>query len=152
MTRSNKLGLTKNALGAVAVALITNAIVFLAGWNGADDGQTEASFAPPGAVIGIIWVVLFAMMGSARWFARSGRSAQQWITGLIVACALYPFYTGGLQTQWVALAGTVVTIVIAAVAVKKASFVSRNAALLTTPVIVWSVFATAIIVENLRLN
>ena len=50
---------------ALALVLGLNALVYGLGWN--DDAGAEPSYAPPGVAVGAIWVLLFALMGIARW-------------------------------------------------------------------------------------
>jgi len=51
-------------LVTVAVAAITNGALAAFGLN-RPNNQLWPSFAPPGATIGLVWIVLFAGMGAA---------------------------------------------------------------------------------------
>ena len=98
---------------SIALSLAVNALVFALGWNESSD-TGDPGWAPPGWVVGGIWVVLFGLMGAATQVARSN-SIRSALIVLIVACAIYPLYTGGLQSEAVGLVGNVATLMLAAV-------------------------------------
>lgn len=139
--------LIANIAWAVGVAVITNVIVFANGWN---TGPNEArpSLAPPGYVIGIIWTVLFACMGAARFLVRSTRLAH-WIVGLIAFCLAYPFYTSGLESNAIAMAGNLATIALAAWIALRARSISPRASALIGAVAAWVCYASAITLQSL---
>jgi tryptophan-rich sensory protein len=149
--------LWQNVLGAVVVALVANAIVFVAGWDSSSQTEREPSFAPPGYVIGGIWLALFGCMGAARSLFAGAKTAnaqtlKRAVTALIVLCATYPFYTSGLDNRYVALAGAVVTLVLSAVIAVRGIHASRAAAALVGLVTAWSIFAAALVVRGIQLN
>jgi hypothetical protein len=82
-----------NIVIPVILALATNGLIFALGWQ-QPDRDIQPAFAPPGYVIGIVWTVLFALMGCARGLAsRQGdRRTVRLLTILIGLCLAYPFY------------------------------------------------------------
>ena len=142
-----------NILTPVLLALATNGLIFALGWT-QPDHDVQPGWAPPGYVIGIVWTVLFACMGAARWQAVSAQDAggARLMTGLIVLCLAYPFYTAGLQDRMAGLAGISVTFIVAALGSLRLWGSSRPAALLLLPLLGWLIFAAVLIVEVQRLN
>ena len=105
-------GLGANLAVFVGLPLVLNGVIFGLGWNRAGGMQVGL---PPGWVVGSLWVVLFAGMGTARWLllrAARGREEQrrvEWVSLLAFLCLLYPLYTVGLRDDRVGLVGNVLT-------------------------------------------
>lgn len=126
-----------------------------------ESGQTpKLWYAPPGFVIPIVWFVLFTMLGIARYNLIQINQAdyQGWLVGLAILCATYAYYTLGLakvtsiSALWFGLIGNVVVILFAAFVMWKLYPVSRPAAYLTVPVIVWTSFANLIVIGEMKLE
>ena len=137
--------------GAIGVCILLNVVIFSLGW---DQDDVPGTLSPPGASIGAIWVVLFALMSVARWrLAETGTirgdEARQRVDVLLANCALYPFYTVGLSSQILGLAGNIVTLWLAGWTLCGAMRVSRAAVLCVLPVIPWVAFATVGVVQEL---
>lgn len=121
--------------------------------------QPKLWYSPPGIIIPIVWFLLFALLGVARQNLVSNQvqSYQWWLFGLAFLCAAYAYFTLGLaklthiSALWYGLIGNLVVIAFAAVVVFKLLSVSKTAAFLTLPVILWTTFATAIVVGEMRL-
>lgn len=157
LDRKTPTGLAANMALAVAIAGLGNGIIFLFGWNGGASGQQAPSFQPPGWVIGAVWMMLFAAMGAARWAAlRDGaardRSRSWMIPALILACFAYPYYTLGFRSLELGLAGSIATMVFAAVIAWRLAGRSRLAALLVLPTALWCAFAGVLLIRTLQLN
>jgi tryptophan-rich sensory protein len=122
-------------------------------------GERKLWYAPPGFVIPIVWFALFTLLGIARQdLVRINEGGMQWLLfGLAFLCATYAYYTLGLarltniSALWYGLAGNIVVIVFAAFVVWKLFPVNKIAAYLTMPVIVWTIFASVIVVGEMRL-
>lgn len=154
--RPDATSLLWNELAAVGFVLTGNAIVFALGWNSGSDTARRAEFAPPGYVVGGVWILLFSLMGASRWVSVTGGGAADrngWlVTGLIVLCWFFPFYTGGLDNHYVALGGTVATLIATLAVLQALRRDSTVASLLLLPLVAWLAFATAIAVRNIQLN
>lgn len=117
-------------------------------------------YAPPGFIIPIVWFVLFALLGIARYkLVQSGNHTYQWwLLGLAFLCASYAYYTLGLSqlthisALWFGLIGNIVVILFAAYVVYLLLPVNRIAALLTVPVIIWTFFASIIVLGEMKLD
>lgn len=156
LDRTTPVGLGANMALAVAIAGLGNGIIFLFGWNGGASGQQAPSFQPAGWVIGAVWMMLFAAMGAARWATfRDGardRSRSWMIPGLILACFAYPYYTLGFRSLELGLAGSIATMVFAAVIAWRLAGRSRLGALLVLPTALWCAFASVLLIRTLQLN
>ncbi len=126
-----------------------------------DSGSTpKLWFAPPGYVIPIVWFVLFTLLGIGKYsLAKAGLvSYQWWLYGLALMCAAYAYYTLGLakitsvSALWYGLAGNLLVILFAALVVYKLLPLDKNAAWLTFPVIVWTAYASLIVLGEMRLE
>lgn len=117
-------------------------------------------YAPPGYVIPIVWFVLFTLLGIARQeLLKTNQSDYQWLLfALAFLCASYAYYTLGLaklthvSALWYGLIGNGVVIAFAAWVVYQLMSVSKLAASLTVPVIVWTAFATLIVLGEMKLK
>jgi tryptophan-rich sensory protein len=122
--------------------LIMNGIIFSLHWSTATAPHPNPML-PPGWAVGSIWMLLFLAMGLARWLARliSAPSAR-WIDALAILCLLYPLYTAGLSNDTVGLIGALHTAGFAAFILTRLQRVSKLAALLTSLVLLWLLYAS----------
>lgn len=150
--RSHK-GLYVNIAAAVLLTLVINGVIYALGWNSEDQARLQPEFAPPGWFIGSVWVLLFAAMGAARWLL-SGRdtTSRHLVEALITVCALYPFYTGGLDSLWPALIGSLASWGLAVGAALRARRFEAKASVLLLSVVLWTTFATALVIREMQLN
>lgn len=116
-------------------------------------------FEPPGFVIPIVWVFLFLMLAYLRYKLVIGNEHDMATMILVLAfiCASYPYYTLGLEklTQISALkfglGGNILVILTALwVGVEISSF-SANLSYLIYPIVIWTFFASMIILGQLRI-
>ncbi len=146
-----------NIGASVAVALAVNAIVFGLGWDRANDAQAQPPLAPPGVIVGIVWIVLFGAMGAARYavVASGRRTARRdaWaLVALIAFCAVYPLYTRGLADLRIATLGNLATLAAALVVAALVRRDSPRAVYLILPVAAWVSFATYLTVGTILRN
>ncbi len=143
LDRPDRPGLVANLGVALAIVLILNALIFGLGWQATS--AYVPRFVPPPAVIGCVWVVLFAFMACARWELNRAAALRIDKVGLIVlfvGCAAYPFYTAGLQSELVGEAGNVTLLVLTGrLAMRYACRMPRAAAWLA-PLLLWLSFAS----------
>lgn len=149
-----------NILLFYAILILINIPAPFLGLNFENDSKSSVRFAPPGFVIPIAWFVLFTMLGIARYLvAGSGDTSSYYshlIVGLGVLCAAYAYYTlgfaalTGISALWFGLAGNIAVIFCAAFVVWSLYSVVPAAAYLTAPVIIWTLFATLIVVGEIK--
>lgn len=116
-------------------------------------------YAPPGFVIPIVWFVLFTLLGIARYqlIQQGSGEYQRWLFGLAILCAAYAYYTLGLaklthiSALWYGLVGNLLVILVAAWVVYILFPVRPSAAWLTVPVIIWTTYASLIVLGELKL-
>ena len=125
------------------------------------DGETNRLwYAPPGYVIPIVWFVLFTLLGIARYILlQSGNNnLQWWLFGLALLCATYAYYTLGLakltdvSALWFGLFGNILVILLAALVVFKLLAVNTTAAFLTMPIIIWTTYASLIVLGEMKVE
>ena len=124
------------------------------------DTKPRLFYQPPGFVIPIIWFILFTLLGVARYYLlpTSQPQSQWWLFSLALLCATYAYYTLGfaklthISALWFGLFGNIIVIAFAGLAVYKLLPISRTAALLTFPVIIWTAFATLIVLGEMKLQ
>jgi tryptophan-rich sensory protein len=117
-------------------------------------------YAPPGFVIPIVWFVLFTLLGIGRYnlMQTDVSNYQWWLYGLAFLCATYAYYTLGfakltnISALWFGLIGNIVVILFAVLVVYKLLPINKTAALLTIPVIVWTTFASLIVIGEMKLE
>jgi benzodiazapine receptor len=139
-------GLWLNMAAAVGLALACNALVFGFGWNRTDSRPTPF-YAPPGYVVGIVWTLLFAAMGAARWLTLGRLTPLRFrharlIVWLILFCAAYTFYGLAPESRIPGFIGNLVTIPFAGWIAWTVRTTSPQAALLLGLVPFWVIYAT----------
>ncbi|WP_019989105.1 tryptophan-rich sensory protein [Rudanella lutea] len=123
-----------------------------------NDTAPRLWYQPPGYVIPIIWFVLFALLGVARsaLLPTAQPQAQWWLFALAFLCATYAYYTLGfaklthISALWFGLIGNIIVILFAGLVIYQLLPISKLAAYLTVPVIVWTAFATLIVLGELK--
>jgi tryptophan-rich sensory protein len=153
LDRPDKTGLISNTSIAILCALAVNGFIAVVNPSEmADPGSVHLQ--PPGYVIGVVWLVLFAAMGVARWLLLikpiDTIRAQRHILFLLLFCLAYPVYASGLKSEIIGLVGNLLTIVLSLFVVIRVSKISRLAAGLVSLVMVWVSFASFLVVEQLR--
>jgi benzodiazapine receptor len=154
LNRDDRQALVLNVALAVGAAVIVNAAIFLLGWNSTTDYAPQPWFEPPDWVIGVVWLVLFSLMASARWTLNSYTiigvvRARAMITVLIICCLLWPFYSLATGSLVGGLVGNIITIALAVAAMVLAWPRSRDAALFILPVVLWLSFAILIVLAEM---
>ncbi len=117
-------------------------------------------YAPPGIVIPIAWFILFTLLGLSRYFLVQAEKTeyQLWLYGLALLCATYAYYTLGfaklthISALWFGLIGNIVVILFAAFVIWKLHPISKTAAYLIIPIIVWTLYATLIVLGEMKLG
>lgn len=115
-------------------------------------------YAPPGYVIPVVWFLLFTLLGVARFTLIRDEHAdfQWWLYGLALLCASYTYYTLGLSrltgisALWFGLIGNIIVILFTAFVVWKFYFVSKTASYLTLPVVLWTIYASVIVIGEMK--
>jgi tryptophan-rich sensory protein len=155
-TGDGRLRLILEILAAMTVAAAFSVGLFLVGYH-ESIGQARVAhvYRPSGGTIATVWSILFAALAWCRWRAlrqgsARGLNAAKWITRLIVLCALYPIYTNGLRSVPLGFIGNLLTAAISARAAWSLRHVNRWLIVAPGVVIIWLVYASALIVDQQR--
>jgi benzodiazapine receptor len=147
LDRPDRVGLATTIAAFVGVAVIVNAIIFAIGIGQGNDAVTRLSWAPPGWVIGAIWVVLFAFYAVAHWLLRqrgdSGRRAARWVVAIVLWDLAYPLLTWGFDLV-LGASLNVVSIVLTVLLLGRVRRESRAAFGWLIPSLAWVCFATVL--------
>jgi len=147
---AERRGLIGSIAASVVAAVVVNGSLAALHLNAPPPARWPA-FAPPGPAIGIIWVLLFAAMGAAAWYARHARLGRA-VVGLLVLCLAYPFYTHAIPGHATELAGNIVSFVYAGWLIVRLRRHAPLAAVLIGLVALWIAFATALVFGLVSLN
>ncbi|MFD2571851.1 tryptophan-rich sensory protein [Spirosoma soli] len=143
-----------------AILVVVNVPAPFIGLNFESGNMPKLWYQPPGFVIPIVWFLLFTLLGIARYTLVdiNQPKLQWWLFGLAFLCATYAYYTLGfakltnISPLWFGLIGNIVVILFATFIVYKLYPVSTLAAFLTLPVIIWTVFASLIVIGEMKLE
>lgn len=136
-------------LGYVAAVVLVAALGGLAASSSAEtyNNLDQPPFAPPSAVFGPVWTVLYAMIALSGWLVwrRVGIDASMapYAVQLVLNAAWTPlFFAAG----WYGVALVEIVVLLLAIGVTIAQFWgrSRAAALLLVPYAAWVAFATCL--------
>lgn len=146
--------LARNIGLPLAATLLLNGLIFALDLNRPGPAE-HAPFAPPGEVIGAVWIVLIGLLGAARWqlsgiLSPEARKGELWTTILIAACLAYPLYTVGFSDPRAGLVGTGLTITLALLALFAAWRAKSSAGMLILPTVLWTLYAFFIVLWNVR--
>lgn len=151
--RSNR-GLLLNVGFALALVLLVNAAIFLFNPSAMTAGAERFRFEPPGWVIGLVWTLLFAWLGAARWLVLSKDGKKSYdaesVFFLLLFCAAYPLYTAGLRSAVVGLCGNAATGCLALWIALRIRRRSALAAGFVSAVTAWVAFASLLTLEQIR--
>lgn len=145
MNRPDRTGVALSIIIPVVLVGLANLLAYATGWGEEDPAYAAVSFAPPGWVVGAIWMVIFPMWGYARWRAfqagTSGRQESWWAAALIAWSLSYPIVVLFLDTAGSA-AANIFSLALAAVVAWRLSTVSKTAAGWVLPSLAWLTFAS----------
>ncbi|UBZ14828.1 tryptophan-rich sensory protein [Flagellimonas marinaquae] len=146
-------------LSFYGILIVVNIPAPFLGLNFENGEAPKLWYAPPGFVIPIVWFVLFTLLGIGRYYLiQTSTNHQWWLYGLALLCATYAYYTLGLaktthvSALWFGLIGNLVVIIFAILVVYKLFPINKVSALLTIPVILWTMFASIIVIGEMKLE
>lgn len=153
--------LPSNLLLFYGILFLTNVPAYFLGLKfEGNEPKKRLWFEPPGFVIPIVWVFLFLLLAILRYelIEIEADYLAKMTVVLAVVCASYPYYTLGLEklTGFSALkfglAGNILVILAALWVGMMVSSLSSNLSYLIFPIVGWTIFATMIILGQLRLE
>lgn len=141
-------GVPLNIALFVGAALIGNGLIFATGSAGGAPPPGGEGLIPPGPVVGAVWLVQFALMGTARaWLLADGgpREWRAWLpVVLAVLCLAFPVYTRGLSDPSAGAVGTLATLAVTVPAMVAIGGGSSRAAWALVPLACWLGYVAAV--------
>jgi len=156
--RAGAVRLAFYVLGFTGAALALNAWIVSSGAIEWSRSLASPAWAPPGPVVGIVWVVLFALMGLAAFVVdRYGVEQRKDAARLAILCqfALNMGWTWGyfgLQSTANGFYVTVAALLLSIAVLVLSWRAARLAGLLIAPLLVWLAFALVLSWSVWRLN
>lgn len=125
-----------------------------------NEAKKRLWFEPPGFVIPIVWVILFFFLAIVRFKLLEGNATElAWlVVFLALLCASYAYYTLGLEKLTgisalkLGLVGNVVVILAGLWVGNQVGDFSSKLSYLVFPVVIWTFYATMIILGQFRLS
>ncbi|PZV83799.1 TspO/MBR related protein [Algoriphagus aquaeductus] len=155
------VGLLVNLLLFYAILFLINVPAYFLGLRfEGNEKRKRLWFEPPGFVIPLVWVFLFFLLAILRYnlmLIQESNLASMTIL-LAVICSSYAYYTLGLEKLTgisalkFGLFGNILVILAALWVGRKVSDLSAGLSYLVFPIVVWTFFATMIILGQLRLS
>jgi benzodiazapine receptor len=120
--------------------------------NGWYADAPHVTWTPPGWLFGVVWTVLYALIAVSGWllWMRRARSALTFFVAQLVVNAVWtPVFFGGYpilgpSALWIGVAIIIVLDLLVVTTVASAWQVSRAAALLLVPYLVWLLYASTL--------
>lgn len=140
--------------------LINLPVPFLGLKFAGNEASKRLWFEPPGFVIPLVWVVLFFLLAILRFKLLEAQAPDlAWLViFLALLCASYAYYTLGLEKLTgisalkFGLVGNILVILAGLWVGGQIGDFSSKLAYLVFPVVVWTFYATMIIIGQLRLS
>jgi len=150
--QSNIIGLLLNVTIAVTLCLAINGVIFGLGWDSTDTSN-PVWFAPQGYFIPVVWIILFAFIGIARFLLNASgevaNNTKKLLVFLLVFCLAYPIYTIGLSSEIIGFFGNLATIALTIFVITRTWQFSKLATTLLVPIVAWVCFATLIVMAEI---
>lgn len=86
-----------HVLTPIIAACILNYFIYLQGWNTGKKTQKHPKL-PPGYIIGIVWIIIFGLLGYVHYLTYPSYASRVIIVAIIY-CLAYPFLTNGLKQE-----------------------------------------------------
>jgi len=163
MTPTSTLSPSKQAIGLLAWLLVAFAAAAVGGFASASASEfyrdlVRPSWAPPGWLFGPVWTVLYALMGVAAWlvwrargFGGAGSALLVFVVQL-VANALWSWLFFAWRQGGLAFAEILLLLALILATIVLFWRISRPAAVMLFPYLLWVSFASALTLSIWRLN
>jgi tryptophan-rich sensory protein len=124
----------------VILAIILNLIIYSFKWNKNEPNP----YLPPGYVIGIVWIIIFGLLGYAYYLILNERNkitlGSISIILMILFCLLYPFLTGGFNNKYISRLLNMLTLIFSIIVGFIIFSESKYIYLYIIPLILWSLY------------
>ena len=127
----------------IILASVINLISYLIGWRMKENKQTRNKLLPPGYVVGIVWTLLFGLLGYVLYLLRNNAAATLvTITFLIYALA-YNYLPVSLFDLWNLIALLLAFMIIFTILLTE-KYSQGTYILLLAPLIAWTTYVNII--------
>jgi tryptophan-rich sensory protein len=128
-----------NILIPIILIIVVNTIIFSYKLN-ISKNQINNPYIPPGYIIGIIWIIIFGLLGYVHYILRNQNNIFEslFIIFLLIFCVLYPFFTNGLQNMKVGLVLNSITLILSFIISFVVFNVSKKAFYYMIPLLLWT--------------
>jgi benzodiazapine receptor len=123
------------------------------------ESQKKPAFSPPGSLFGPVWTALYLMMGTAHYLVTTGeaapeakRAAQILYGAQLGLNSLWSYLFFGRRNPFAAFLEILLLWASIAMTIVAFARISRTAALLLVPYLLWTTFATVLNAAIWRLN
>jgi len=124
----------------VIIAIILNLIIYSFKWN----KNKPNPYLPPGYVIGIVWIIIFGLLGYAYYLILNEKNkitlGSISIILMILFCLLYPFLTGGFNNNYISKLLNILTLIFSIIVGFIIFGESKYIFLYIIPLILWSLY------------
>ena len=122
----------------IFLTIIVNIIIFSYKLN-ITKNKINNPYIPPGYVIGIIWIIIFGLLGYVQYILRNQNNIFEFllIIFLLVFCILYPFFTNRLQNLKIGLILNAITLILSFTISLFIFNVSKKAFYYLIPLLLW---------------
>lgn len=136
----------------VLAAVAMNALIFAQKWNNNSNNSIRTKKAPPGYVIGTIWIVVLAALAWTLFQVRKITAVAFLISFTILYCLSYPILTRGFQKYSKTLNVTAFGLSIACIGAAIASTRSQQnieyAWIGVVPITLWTTYVVIFLTFN----
>ena len=131
----------------ILLASIINLIIFRFKWN-TNKQQMNNPYLPPGYIIGIIWIIIFGLLGYVYYllFSKSHILTVGTISIILMVffCLLYPFLTRGFHNELVSDILNKLTFLFSIIVGIIVYIENKTAFIYVIPLILWSFYVNVI--------
>lgn len=122
----------------IILATIMNYVIFTNHWN--TKLGTSNDYLPSGPIIGLIWTIIFGLLGYAHFILYSNKKwlASNSIVLLLLFCICYPLFTSGLTNLKIGNVLNSITLILSFLVSIVVFDASRSAFNYMIPLLVWA--------------
>jgi tryptophan-rich sensory protein len=130
----------------IILGIIINIIIFVFKLN--KNKYTVNPLLPPGYVIGLIWTIIFGLLGYTFYLLLKKNNKLDLscyaIIFILIFCLLYPFLTNGFSNKNISIILNLLTLLIAIIGTIIVFNQSKYISLFMIPLIIWATYVNII--------
>jgi tryptophan-rich sensory protein len=141
----------------IIFASLINGLIYYLGWNNSNL-KMKSSILPPGYMIGIIWIIIFGLLGYIHYLLYKLKNRftiySNSIIVLLLFCLAYPFLTSGLKQRNATILN-LITLIFSFIVSLLVITQSINAFYYIIPLLIWASYVNisdSILCNNLMIS